>query len=108
MKYVMQDTPYMDNADILVRVYENQSSRSGENEQCVGEILFRPELKREHIRFTSRLPRGLIEAIKWHLKGIIGDYIVQIANELPDNIGVLTSCRDNFNIRLQKEFSETK
>ena len=104
MRFIVQQAPYLENADILVRVYENQSRHHDEKEQCVGEILFRPKMKREHIRFTAWLPRGLVEAIKKHFSAIKGDYTVQIANELPDNIGVLTSCRENFDVRLRNEF----
>ncbi len=104
MKYVVTQAPYLEEADILVRVYENQQEDANEKEQCVGEILFRPKLHREHIRFTAWLPRGLVEAIKEHFATIQGDYTVQIANELPDTIGILTSCRENFDARLRNEF----
>jgi hypothetical protein len=104
MTFTCQGNPYRDDAQILVRVYENQQRGCEEKEQCAGEILFRPKLGRDHIRFTSWLPRGLVEAIKTHFADIRGDFLVQISNELPDCIGVLTSCRANFEVRLRNEF----
>lgn len=103
MKIVLtHDGKYLPDIDILVRVYESQVN-CDEKEQCCGEILFKPYLNRQHIRFTSWLPRGLVEAINLYFKDISGDYFVQISNELPDNIGVLTSCSENFDIRLKNE-----
>jgi hypothetical protein len=106
MKFVVKaGPPYREDCDILVRVYENQREDAyPEKEQCAGEILFRPWMGREHIRFTSWLPRGLVEALKQYFKSIEGPYLVHISNELPDKIGVLTSCDKNFRARLRKEF----
>lgn len=107
MKYIIQQSPYRKDADILIRVYGNQQGNHDEKSQCVGEILFRQHLQIDHIRFTSWLPRGLVDAITEQLNYMQGkDYTVQIANELPDTIGVLTSCRDNFELRLRRELSK--
>jgi len=104
MKFILtKGEPPLKEADILVRVYEAQGE-SSEKEQCVGEVLFRSRLNRDHIRFTAWLPRGLVSAIKNAFKSIKGNFTVQISNELPDQIGALTSCQENFDIRLRNEF----
>ena len=107
MEYIIQQHPYRQDTDILIRVYENQQENHDEKSQCVGEILFRPHLQIEHIRFTAWLPYGLVEAIIEQLNYMQGkDYTVQIANELPYKIGVLTSCYENFDVRLRSELSK--
>ena len=108
MKVILERETYLANTDILVRVYENQSSYYKEEEQCVGEILFRPKLQREHIYFSAPFPRGLVEAIDKAFEKIVGDYIIQISNELPYQIGVLTSCDEHFDIRLKNSTLLTK
>ena len=108
MKVILENETYLANADILVRVYENQASDCREGEQCVGDILFRPKLQREHIYFTAQFPRGLVEAIDKAFEKIVGDYTIQISNELPYKIGVLTSCDEHFDIRLKNSTLLTK
>jgi len=94
-------------ADILVRVYENQNEKFSENEQCVGEVLFKKHLGIEHERFTSWLPRGCSNAIvqvlkkNEHLKVKVG-----ISNEFGYNLGVLTSVSENFDGDLQRDLRE--
>ena len=108
MEFILENETYLANADILVRVYENQLSYCTEEEQCVGEILFRPKLQREHIYFSAPHPRGLVEAIGKAFEKIVGDYTVQISNELPYKLGVLTSCDEHFDIRLKNSTLFTK
>ena len=108
MKIILENETYLASADILVRVYENQASDCREEEQCVGDILFRPKLQRENIYFSAPHPRGLVEAIGKVFEKIVGDYTIQISNELPYQIGVLTSCGEHFDIRLKNSTLLTK
>ena len=108
MKVILENETYLANADILVRVYENQLSDCGEEEQCVGDILFRPKLRRENIYFSAQYPRGLVEAIEEAFEKIVGNYTVQISNELPYKVGVLTSCDEHFYLRLKNSTLLTK
>lgn len=103
MEIIKKDFIYLDNIDILVRVYENQDfENTDENKQICSEILFKKYLGKEHIRATSWLPRGAVVFIVKTLNELgKNDYTVQISNELEDNIGVLTSCRDNFDNSLE-------
>lgn len=103
MKFILSGPPYRKKADILVRVYEAQRE-TDEKSQCVGEIRFRPRLKREPVQFTAWLPRGLVAALKKEFAEIKGNYTVQISNELPGEIGVLTSCGRDFDWSLRNEF----
>jgi hypothetical protein len=103
MKFILMNSDYLNEADIIVRVYETQRAVS-EKEQCAGEILFHPRISKSNVRFTAWLPRGLVEGIKNAFKTISGNFTVQISNELPDQIGVLTSCREHFDTRLRSEF----
>jgi len=104
MKFILtKGEAYLNDADVLVRVYDAQC-KTDEESQCCGDILFRPKMNRENIQFSAALPRGLVKGIKHHLDNIKGDYIVQISNELPEQIGILTNCSDNFDIRLKQEF----
>jgi hypothetical protein len=95
-------------AHVLVRVYENQNPTCDEKEQCVGEVLFQQELRREPVQFTAWLPRGTANAVIQELVKLEAEpgsqnWIVGIANEFPDVVGVLTSCRQNFLGALQSE-----
>jgi hypothetical protein len=94
-------------ADILVRVYENQNEKFPENEQCVGEVLFKKHLGIDHERFTSWLPRGCANAIVQILKKNEQlDVSVGISNEFDSNLGVLTSVSENFDGDLQRDLRE--
>lgn len=94
-------------ANILVRVYENQNEKFSENEQYVGEVLFKKHLGINHERFTSLLPRGCSNAIVQilkkheHLNVKIG-----ITNEFRYNLGVLTSVSENFDGALKRDLRE--
>lgn len=101
-----------DNAEILCRVYENQSSaywrdpNRNEHEQVITEILYRPHIDHDHERFESWLPRGAANAIATALeKWKDSDYTVGISNELNDSVGVLTSCRVHFDMRIREELT---
>ena len=108
MKFIIEKEIYLPNADILVRVYENQARDCREEEQCVGEILFSLELQRDNIYISAQYPRGLVAAIEKSFERIVGDYTVQISNELPNAIGVLTSCDEHFYLRLKNSALFTK
>lgn len=103
MKIIKRDFDYLDDIDILIRVYKNQDIRNAnEKEQICAEILFKKYLKREHIQATSWLPRGAVSFIVKNLNELgENSYKIQISNELVDNIGVLTSCRYNFDNSLE-------
>jgi hypothetical protein len=96
--------PYLKEAEILVRVYEAQCRVDDEKKQFVGEVLFRPSVHRDPIQFKAWLPKGLVEGIKSAFKSIKGDFTVQISNELSNQVGSLTSCRENFEIFLCDKF----
>lgn len=94
-------------ADILVRVYENQNDSFSEKEQCLGEVLFKQHLQIEHERFTSWLPKGCSNAIaqilkKWEQL----DVKVGISNEFNHTLGCLTSVSENFDISLKRDLEE--
>lgn len=94
-------------ADILVRVYENQNEIFSEKEQCVGEVLFKNHLGINHERFTSWLPRGCSNAIVQILKK--NEHLnvkVGISNEFKYNLGVLTSVSENFDGDLKIDLRE--
>ena len=94
-------------ADILVRVYENQSENYSENEQCVGEVLFKKHLGINHVRFTSWLPRGCANAIVQTLKKYEHLNVkVGISNEFDYKLGVLTSVSENFDGDLQRDLRD--
>ena len=97
MKILRKNNVYDKDTDILVRVYENQDPNHGEKEQIASEVLFKEHCNHDHERFTSWLPRGAVVAIVQVLNNLPkNNYKVQISNELPNEVGVLTSCRDNF------------
>lgn len=102
MTIIKKDFTYDDDIDVLIRVYDNQSSTFDEKEQICSEVLFKPYLNKEHERFTSWLPRGAVNAIVQVLNSLKdNDLKIQISNELPNNVGVLTSCRENFDNSLE-------
>lgn len=97
MKIIKKDNVYLKNIDVLVRVYGNQSEYCDEKDQICSEILFKEYTNQNHMRFTSWLPRGAVNAIVFNLNKFAKEkWTVQVSNELTDQIGVLTSCRDNF------------
>ena len=108
MEFILESETYLPNVDILLRVYENQAGNHSEEEQCVGEILFHPKLKRDDIYFSAQYPRGLVTAIERAFEKIVGEYTVQISNELPSVIGALTSCDTHFELRLKNSTLFTK
>ena len=63
MKIVKKDYEYLKDIDVLIRVYENQSEPHGEKDQICSEILFKEHTGQNHLRFTSWLPRGAVNAI---------------------------------------------
>lgn len=103
MKITLNPPTYED-VDILCRVYENQNKEywrnereRDEREQIVAEVLFANHMPYEHRRATAWLPRGAANFIVGELVEFVNtDYKVAICNELKNNIGVLTSCFDNF------------
>lgn len=102
MRIIMNyDYNTRNDANVLVRAYENQAPHVDEKKQCVGEILFKQELRRESVGFTAWLPRGIAAAVVSELVKLEGapashTLVVGIANEFPFTVGVLTSCHENF------------
>jgi hypothetical protein len=101
---IVRPGAYRKNNDVLVRAYENQEERPEEEEQCVGEVLFRD---REPVRFTARFPRGIAAAVMGELSELRDKPLkVQISNEFPSTVGILTSCPENFDGALKRESEE--
>ena len=104
------------NYDVICRVYRNQDPNYWRNEktrnekdQIAVEVLFSKKLNKEPQRATAWLPRGAANFIAQELLKIKNkNYKVGIFNELDDCIGVLTSCRRNFNISISEELSKNK
>lgn len=104
------------NYDVICRVYKNQDPTYWRNEktrneqdQIAVEVLFSKKLNKEHQRATAWLPRGAANFIAQELTKIKNkNYKVGIFNELDDCIGVLTSCRRNFDISINEELKENK
>jgi len=108
MEVVFKNDGYLDDIDILCRVYKNQDDNCPENEQIASEVLFKPHMDREHSQALSWLPQGAAHHIVEVLNTVQGQYKVQVSNELTDNIGVLTSCRDNFTVSREWEKLKTE
>ena len=100
--------------DILCRVYENQdqsywrSSNRDESKQICVEVLFArktfPDIENE--RAYAWLPLGAAQFIIENIKNYICNYNIAICNELPNQVGVLTSCRENFDIAFKRVCEE--
>lgn len=104
MKIVKKDYEYLKDIDVLIRVYENQSETHGEKDQICSEILFKEHTGQNHLRFTSWLPRGAVNAIVSNLnKFAKKKWKAQLSNELTNEVGVLTSCRENFDNSMEWE-----
>ena len=96
--------------DIVCRVYENQSqsywrSRNrDEKEQICVEVLFAtktfPDIKSKGA--TAWLPLGAAQFMIENIKDYINNYNIAICNELPNQVGVLTSCRENFDMAFER------
>ena len=96
--------------DIVCRVYENQSqsywrSRNrDEKEQICVEVLFAtktfPGVKGKAA--TAWLPIGAAQFMIENIKDYIYKYNIAVCNELPNQVGVLTSCRENFDIAFER------
>ena len=104
-----------DGFDILCRVYKNQNPNFWSNpewdekEQISVEVLFNNKMRRKGKRGSCWLPRGAAAFIAKHIKQYKGkNKNIAICNELDDNIGVLTSCRENFDIRMRQEIEDIK
>ena len=98
---LLKTTDYPTDLDVLVRVYENQNYQCDENQQCIGEILFKSHVGLEHIRMKAWLPKGIASGIVEELVANIppdSNLKIGISNEFPDQVGVLTSCHKNFDI----------
>lgn len=105
-----------DGFDILCRVYENQSqsywrSRNrDEKEQICVEVLFArrtfPNIK--HKRACVWVPLGAAQFIIENIKNYFYNdkYNIAICNELPNQVGILTSCSECFDIALKRVCEE--
>lgn len=90
--------------DILCRVYENQSQsywrsvNRDESEQICVEVLFAcktfPDI--ENKQAYAWLPLGAAQFIIENIKDYIYKYNIAVCNELHNQVGVLTSCRECF------------
>lgn len=100
--------------DILCRVYENQDqsywrslSRDESKQICV-EVLFArktfPDV--ENKRACAWLPLGAAQFIVENIKNYIYNYNIAICNELPNQVGVLTSCKECFDIAFKRVCEE--
>jgi hypothetical protein len=98
---IFKDDGYLPDIDILIRVYENQTSFCEDEDLFAGEVLFKPHTRDEHQRFTAPFPRGLVEGIKETLNDVKGNWKIQVSNELPDVVRHLTSCREHFDVRFK-------
>lgn len=104
MKIIKKDYEYLKDIDVLIRVYENQSKTRDEKDQICSEILFKEHTGQNHLRFTSWLPRGAVNAIVLNLnKFSKKKWKAQLSNELTNEVGVLTSCRENFDNSMEWE-----
>lgn len=98
--------------DILCRVYENQdpsywcSANRDESKQISVEVLFarRTFPRKRHKRASVWMPLGAADFIIKNLikKDYISNYNIAICNELPNQVGFLTSCRECFDIALER------
>ena len=96
--------------DILCRVYENQSQsywrsdNRDESRQICVEVLFAsktfPDI--ENNRATTWSPLGSAQFIIENIKNYIYKYNIAVCNELPYQVGVLTSCRECFDIAFER------
>jgi hypothetical protein len=109
MLQIIKDYDYYNRreADVLVRVYKNQDPDHDEDDQCAAEVLYKAHLELDHERFTAWLPKGCANAIVSALKKFEDDDIViGMANEFSNNVGVLTSVRENFESSFNHEIEE--
>ena len=108
MEVIFKNDGYLDDIDVLCRVYKNQDPDHCEYEQIASEVLFKPHMDREHSQALCWLPQGAAHHIVNVLNSVQGQCKVQISNELSNNVGVLTSCRDNFTVSREWENLKTK
>ena len=96
--------------DILCRVYENQSqsywrsANRDESEQICVEVLFARKTfpRKRHKRASVWMPIGAAEFMIKNIKKYICVYKIAICNELPNQVGFLTSCRESFDIAFER------
>ena len=96
--------------DIVCRVYENQSqsywrSRNrDEKEQICVEVLFAtktfPDIKSKGA--CVWVPLGAAQFMIENIKDYINNYNIAVCNELPNQVGILTSCRECFEIAFER------
>ena len=102
MQLYWKSFDYDDDADVLVRAYDNQQSHDKEDELFIGEILFRRGMGRKCIGFAAPYPAGLAEGITIALtKFKDKNWKVQISNEIPAAVEHLTSCDQHFELRFK-------
>ena len=99
-----------DGFDILCRVYENQSQsywrsyNRDESEQICVEVLFAtkifPGIKSKQA--YAWVPLGAAQFIIENIKDYINNYNIAVCNELPNQVGILTSCRECFDIAFER------
>lgn len=97
---------YLPEAQVLCRAYDNQGDNPPEDRQCVGDVLFRDGINLKPQFITALLPRGVAKGFAQALRKMRGDFTVQIANEFPPVVGVLTSCPENFLGAIKRELDD--
>jgi hypothetical protein len=89
---IRKNYEYLEDIDVLVRVYKNQAEEADEMEQIACEMLFKDHVGKQHERCTSWLPRGAVKFVVEELNALEDrDLKIQISNELESVVGVLTS-----------------
>ena len=56
----------------------------------------------ENKQATAWLPLGAAQFMIENIKDYIYKYNIAVCNELPNQVGVLTSCRENFDIAFER------
>lgn len=103
MEILYQNNEYAPDIDVLVRAYPNQSEDVDDDKAFAGEVLFKPHMQREHVRFTAPFPRGLAEGAAKTLGELKNLGVkIQVSNELPGTVGQLNYCNQHFDIRFKE------
>ena len=92
---VRKNFEYLDVAEVLIRVYENQEAIPKDDELFCGEVLYRDQAK-EPQRFTAPMVRGIVTAVCEALDDIPFATVVQISNEIPSIVGKFEHCDEHF------------
>lgn len=122
MKLVRVENEKYDGLDILMRVYKNQNpdywkheETRDEKEQICGEVLFSQSITEDISdcyfpnKIQAWLPRGIAYQFAVSIATLENyNVVVGVSNELDYQVGVLTSCRENFDGSLIRKLDELK